>query len=413
MVDNHNIRRQHNLRHPILTVGVGGMLPVASNHSSTSSDDGGEDFIDHFPFYRRDNNNILIGHDLDDEAGVVVVNSSPTKKAISPTFVGNANKPTTRRVPHIPLGRPTPKSFAAVSIAAANKKKQNSTIGHSVGTASTTAAAATTTGISIPPHPAAAAAAANIGGGPHNSMGHSYNNDDKHYIYERFVKNHFVMFDTAHAEVRQGQKRSHWVWFIFPTSPYIVNGKERGSKMNRHFALRSDDAVKSYLTYSVHQHQQNSDIESTATNTDHCYYLRDNYIKILTALVNQLQCGNKMEFIFGDLDCNKVISSIKLFRRVGMEMIFQSDMERRKFVAGGSTNGNGNGCSSSNHNIDHGASYRELVTLCNKVLELANVPVNATNDFDNTNHSKSSDSGVDSDGDSKNKSKKRGLFRRW
>ena len=399
------------------------MLPVASNHSSTSSDDAGEDFVDHFPFYRRDHSNIRIGHDSDDEAGVVVVNSSPTKKISSPTFVGNANKPMTRRMPQIPLGRPTTKSFSAASIAAANKKKQNSSIGHSVGATSATAAATscscsatTNTGIIIPSPVAAAsaAAAANIGGDPRSGLGHTHNNDDKHYIYERFVKNHFVMFDTAHAEIRQGQKRSHWVWFIFPTSPYIVNGKERGSKINRHFALRSDDAVKSYLTYSAHQYQMNSDIESAATTTtDRCYYLRDNYIKILTALVNQLQCGNKMEFIFGDLDCNKVISSIKLFRRVGMEMIFQCDLERRKFVAGGSNNGNGNGFNSSNHNIDQGASFRELVTLCNKALELANVPVNATNVSDDTNHSKSSDSGVDSDSDNKNKSKKRGLFRRW
>jgi len=33
---------------------------------------------------------------------------------------------------------------------------------------------------------------------------------------ERFIKQHEVHYKQALSEVRSGQKRSHWMWFIFP-----------------------------------------------------------------------------------------------------------------------------------------------------------------------------------------------------
>jgi uncharacterized protein (DUF1810 family) len=35
---------------------------------------------------------------------------------------------------------------------------------------------------------------------------------------DRFIDAQSETFDRAQAELRQGHKRSHWMWFIFPQS---------------------------------------------------------------------------------------------------------------------------------------------------------------------------------------------------
>ena len=37
------------------------------------------------------------------------------------------------------------------------------------------------------------------------------------------------------------------MWFLIPTPPYVVDGKERGSIRNQRYALRSDEEVREYL----------------------------------------------------------------------------------------------------------------------------------------------------------------------
>lgn len=123
--------------------------------------------------------------------------------------------------------------------------------------------------------------------------------DDPHNLVQRFVKNQEEYFSQALSEILQGQKKSHWMWYVLPTPPFIVNGRERGSEMNRFFALRSDDAVIAYLKTK---------------------YLRSNYINICEAIKSQLQFGNSMLNLFGSLDQNKAISSWKLFHRVALKV---------------------------------------------------------------------------------------------
>ena len=36
------------------------------------------------------------------------------------------------------------------------------------------------------------------------------------YNLNRFVSAQNPVFDSVLAELRQGQKRSHWMWYIFP-----------------------------------------------------------------------------------------------------------------------------------------------------------------------------------------------------
>jgi uncharacterized protein (DUF1810 family) len=39
---------------------------------------------------------------------------------------------------------------------------------------------------------------------------------DDPYDLERFVEAQSRIYDVVRAELRQGSKRSHWMWFIFP-----------------------------------------------------------------------------------------------------------------------------------------------------------------------------------------------------
>ena len=38
----------------------------------------------------------------------------------------------------------------------------------------------------------------------------------KDYDLERFVEAQKYNYDTALSEIRSGEKRGHWIWYIFP-----------------------------------------------------------------------------------------------------------------------------------------------------------------------------------------------------
>lgn len=145
--------------------------------------------------------------------------------------------------------------------------------------------------------------------------------DNDPFNLDRFIRTQRIMFSTALSEIQEdGQKQSCWLWFVLPTSPYIVNGVERGSAMNRRFALRSNAECMAYL----------SCVSSDGMS------LRQNYVDMLTAIQKQLMRGNAMRNMFGSLDDVKAISSFRLFQRIAKLM-----------------------------------EDEELETLCRKVLELA------------------------------------------
>jgi len=126
--------------------------------------------------------------------------------------------------------------------------------------------------------------------------------DDPYDFVERFVHNQARTFSTALGEIQEGRKQGCWLWWIFPTAPYIVNGVERGSSMNSHFALRGDDCVKAYLKFQY-----------KAIN------LRKNYVIIAKAVESQLNNGNSLRRLFGPMDDAKVRSSLTLFQRIANE----------------------------------------------------------------------------------------------
>jgi len=60
----------------------------------------------------------------------------------------------------------------------------------------------------------------------------------------RFEQAQFATFDTAVAELREGAKRSHWMWFVFPQ----LRGLGR-SPTAAHFGIASAAEARAYLAH--------------------------------------------------------------------------------------------------------------------------------------------------------------------
>jgi uncharacterized protein (DUF1810 family) len=107
------------------------------------------------------------------------------------------------------------------------------------------------------------------------------------YDLQRFVDAQDRVYETVVAELRDGRKRSHWIWFIFPqvaglgSSPTAVR-----------YAISSPAQARAYLSHDV-----------LGTRLREC-----------TRLVNEIR-GRSIDDIFGWPDNLKVRSSMTLFAR--------------------------------------------------------------------------------------------------
>ena len=66
------------------------------------------------------------------------------------------------------------------------------------------------------------------------------------YDLQRFVDAQRMVYANVVAELRQGEKRSHWMWFIFPQ----VTGLGFSSMAER-FAIASPEEATAYLEHEV------------------------------------------------------------------------------------------------------------------------------------------------------------------
>ena len=83
--------------------------------------------------------------------------------------------------------------------------------------------------------------------------------DNDPYGLVRFVDKQREWFPVAMQELREGQRRTKWQWYLFPTPPHIaqVSEKETGCRLNREYSLRDlppnslrgVDAAKALLRY--------------------------------------------------------------------------------------------------------------------------------------------------------------------
>jgi len=62
----------------------------------------------------------------------------------------------------------------------------------------------------------------------------------------RFTRAQEGVYDQALAELRRGQKETHWMWFIFPQ----IDGLGR-SPTARQFAIKSVEEARAYLNHAV------------------------------------------------------------------------------------------------------------------------------------------------------------------
>ena len=104
----------------------------------------------------------------------------------------------------------------------------------------------------------------------------------------RFVEAQDGVFEQVRRELRDGRKRSHWMWFVFPQLTGLGN-----SAMARHYAIASLDEADAYLRHPI---------------------LRPRLIEC-TELVNKVE-GRSVNEIFGNPDDMKFHSCMTLFASV-------------------------------------------------------------------------------------------------
>lgn len=111
---------------------------------------------------------------------------------------------------------------------------------------------------------------------------------------ERFVKAQHDTYETAFSEIRQGCKRTHWIWYVFPQLVGLGH-----SSNARYYGIRNRAEAEAYLNHPVLGSR-----------------LRRISERLLTVE------GRTAREILGNLDAMKVRSSMTLFDAVSPNDIF-------------------------------------------------------------------------------------------
>jgi uncharacterized protein (DUF1810 family) len=104
-------------------------------------------------------------------------------------------------------------------------------------------------------------------------------------------------FNTALSELQAGQKRSHWIWYIFPQ----LTGLGRSSMAIR-YGLQGSQEASEYLRDSV---------------------LRERLLLATNAVTDHLQRRPALDLIDlmgSEIDALKLVSSMTLFREVARRL---------------------------------------------------------------------------------------------
>ena len=118
---------------------------------------------------------------------------------------------------------------------------------------------------------------------------------------QRFVDAQSQTYDQALAELRAGEKRTHWMWFVFPQ----IAGLGR-SGMAQRFAIADLDEARAYLAHPV---------------------LGPRLVECARALL--ALPGDDPVRVFGSVDALKLRSSMTLFEAAAPdEPVFGEVLER-------------------------------------------------------------------------------------
>ena len=123
---------------------------------------------------------------------------------------------------------------------------------------------------------------------------------DDAYDLERFVRAQAVDYQSAISELRAGQKRSHWMWYVFPQ----IEGLGQ-SPTSRRYSIKSLAEAKAYLDHPV-----------LGPRLRECF-----------AVVASIQ-GKSARDIFGSPDDMKFRSCATLFAYVAGGDVFQDALDK-------------------------------------------------------------------------------------
>jgi uncharacterized protein (DUF1810 family) len=63
---------------------------------------------------------------------------------------------------------------------------------------------------------------------------------------DRFVRAQEGIYEQALSEIRNGRKRSHWMWYIFPQFDGLGF-----SSTSRHYSIKSVEEARAYLAHPI------------------------------------------------------------------------------------------------------------------------------------------------------------------
>lgn len=127
-------------------------------------------------------------------------------------------------------------------------------------------------------------------------------NDMDTYDLLRFLtaQDSYSQYKTALEEIRNGRKRNHWMWFVFPQL------KGLGHSYNAdYYGIAGADEARAYRQHPV---------------------LRERLREITEALL--LLDGLSAKQIFGDVDAMKLRSSMTLFWEATREGLFRKVLDK-------------------------------------------------------------------------------------
>lgn len=123
----------------------------------------------------------------------------------------------------------------------------------------------------------------------------------KQFDLDRFIKAQERDYEAALKEIRQGRKRSHWIWYIFPQIAGLGH-----SSTSQYYAIGSMEEAEAYM-------------ENT--------YLRGHLLEISEALL-LLESGDPGQ-VMGYPDDLKLCSSMTLFAEAAPEEpVFQAVLDK-------------------------------------------------------------------------------------
>ena len=116
---------------------------------------------------------------------------------------------------------------------------------------------------------------------------------------ERFVQAQELMYLMALDEVRNGRKRGHWIWYIFPQLKGLGM-----SENSQYYGINGIEEARAYLQHPV---------------------LGARLREITTAFLELV--GKNAQEVFGHLDAMKVCSCMTLFNEVSDDDLFRKVLD--------------------------------------------------------------------------------------